>query len=671
MARTVPLPAALRPYLLACAASLLALVLAALVSPYTASGPLLAFLAAVAVSAWYSGFGPGLLATAFGTAALSILFAPDEPSVALLSADTVLDLIAFAAAATALSLLARNLHAALAHAATAQASAQEARDRLAVILDGIVDGVTVQDPSGRLTYANEAAARATGFPSAEAMLQTSGAAVLGQFTLVNDAGEPFPFDQLPGRVALGGAEAPETVIGHLQGDTGKIRWAAIKARPVRDAAGRVTAAINIFRDVTDERRAAEHQRLLAEASRTFAEAGLDLQEALDRLTRRVVDTLGDTCLVRLLSADGEWLEPSASYHPNPEAQAFGDAMLRAAPQRRTEGINGRVMTTGQPVLIPVVDQERFRAAIKPEYRSYYERFGTHSVLVVPLRARDRLIGILSAARETPDRPYTLDDQALLQELADRAAVAIDNARLYRQAQEAIGIRDQFLLVAAHELRTPVTGLRGYAQLLMRAHQRGALDAARLERYLPALDESAERLVGLTEDLLDVSRLHTGRLPLRPEPLDLAALARRVAERYREIGAKHRLILDIAADPAPVRADPGRLEQVLANLLDNAVKYSPDGGEVHLSVETEGSGIALRVRDQGIGLPPESAEAIFEPFTRAPNAADRQIPGLGLGLHIAREIAARHGGYLRAASDGDGCGTTMTLWLPLDDGKSEE
>jgi K+-sensing histidine kinase KdpD len=140
MARTVPLPAALRPYLLACAASLLALVLAALVSPYTTSGPLLAFLAAVAVSAWYSGFGAGLLATAFGTAALSILFAPDEPSVALLSADTVLDLVAFAAAATALSLLARNLHAALAHAATAQASAQEARDRLAVILDGIADG---------------------------------------------------------------------------------------------------------------------------------------------------------------------------------------------------------------------------------------------------------------------------------------------------------------------------------------------------------------------------------------------------------------------------------------------------------------------------------------------------------------------------------------------------
>jgi signal transduction histidine kinase len=486
---------------------------------------------------------------------------------------------------------------------------------------------------------------------------------------VDEAGEPFPLDRLPGRVALGGEEAPETVLGHRRGSTGEIHWSVVKARPVRDAAGRITAAISIFRDVTDERRAADRQQLLAEASRTFAETVLDLQEALDRLTKRVVGSLGDSCVVRLLSADGEWLEPTAMYHPDPEARAFGAEMLRSSPQRRTEGINGRVMSSGNAVIIPVVDQERFRAAIKPEYRSYYERFGTHSVLVVPLRARDRLIGILSASREKPGQPYTEDDLALLQELGDRAAVAIDNARLYRQAQEAISVRDQFLLVAAHELRTPVTGLRGYTQLLLRSHQRGVLDADRLERYLPALHESAERLAGLTEDLLDVSRLHTGRLPLRPEPLDLAALARRVAERYREIGAKHRLVLDLALDPAPVRADPGRLEQVLANLLDNAVKYSPDGGEICLIVERDGQGVALRMRDEGIGLPPESAEAIFEPFTRAPNAAERQIPGLGLGLNIAREIASRHGGYLRAASDGEGCGTTMTLWLPLDEGET--
>ena len=665
MARLASLPITVRRYGLACIASALALALAWLVAPYAASAPLLAFLAAVVLSAWRGGLGPGLLATVLGAATLGALFPPTARAATFAPADALLDLAAFAAAAVAISLVADNLRAALARATAARTAAQEARDQLAVILDNIADGITVQEPSGHLIYANEAAALALGYPSADAMLHTSREELLGEFAIVDEAGQPFPPDRLPGRAALRGAATPETVVGYRQDGTGATRWSVVKARPVRDAAGRVTAAINIVRDVTAERRAAEHQRVLSEASHAFAEVGLDLPEALDRLTRRVVDALGESCVVRLLSADGEWLEPTAAYHPDPEARAFGAAMLRAAPQRRTEGINGRVMATGLPVLIPVVEQGEFRAAIKPEYRAYLDRFTTHSVIVVPLRARDRVIGVLNAARETPGHPYTPDDQTLLQELADRAAFVIDNAQLYHQAQEAIGVRDQFLLIAAHELRTPITSLRGYAQLLLRAHQRDSLDKARLDRYLPALEASTERLVRLTEDLLDVSRLRTGRLPLRAESFDLAAFARRVAEHYREIGPGHRVVLDLATDLPPVRADPGRLEQVLVNLLDNAVKYSPEGGEVRLIVEPEGTGVVLRVRDTGIGLPPESAEAIFEPFARAPNAAERHIPGLGLGLHIAREIAARHGGQIRAESAGVGQGTTISLWLPAD------
>lgn len=536
---------------------------------------------------------------------------------------------------------------------------------LATILDGIPDGITVQDPSGRLIYANAAAARTIGYASPHDLVQTASTRVVGQFTIVDEHGDPFPPDRLPGRLALRGESAPETLLGYHQHSSGELRWAVVSAQPVRDEQGRVRLAISVFRDVTEERRAAERRRLLAEASRAFANVGLDLAEALNRLTRRVVAALGDTCLVRLLSADGEWLEVAASYHPNPEAQAFGDAMLRDTPQRRTEGINGRVMQTGEPVCIPVVNQEAFRAAIKPEYRAYYERFGTHSVLVVPLRARDQLIGVLSAARETPGRPYTPEDQALLQELADRAAVAIDNARLYEQAQEAIRARDQFLLIAAHELRTPITSLRGYAGMLRRTHERGTLDTARLDRYLLPLDEGAARLAVLLDDLLDVSRLRTGQLPLHPEPLDLTLFAHRLADRYREFAPGHQLVTTLPTAPTTVRVDPARLEQVVANLLDNAVKYSPSGGEIALIVEPEGAGVALRVRDAGIGLPPGSAEAIFEPFGRAPNAAAMQIPGLGLGLHLAREIVARHDGRIWAESAGEGQGTTVSLWLPRD------
>jgi signal transduction histidine kinase len=222
-------------------------------------------------------------------------------------------------------------------------------------------------------------------------------------------------------------------------------------------------------------------------------------------------------------------------------------------------------------------------------------------------------------------------------------------------------------VAAHELRTPITTVKGYAQMLQRTMRRGALDEERLARSLDALVGVANRLTGLTSDLLDVGRLRTGQLALRREQADLAALVRSLAERFQTtLDDTHRLVL--AAPAAPCAActaavDVPRVEQVFDNLLDNAVKYSPEGGEVRIDVRPEGSGVAVSVRDSGIGLPPGAAEQIFEPFGRAANATERNVPGMGLGLYVCRGIVEQHGGWIRAESPGDGQGTTITVWLP--------
>jgi signal transduction histidine kinase len=165
---------------------------------------------------------------------------------------------------------------------------------------------------------------------------------------------------------------------------------------------------------------------------------------------------------------------------------------------------------------------------------------------------------------------------------------------------------------------------------------------------------------LTDDLLDVSRLQRGELPLRPERTDLAALVREVV-RHGEWG-EGRLILDGEAD-LEVVVDANRIRQVVSNLLDNAVKYSPDGAEVRVRLDRQGEGALLEVQDAGIGLAPETLESIFTPFGRAPNAAAANIPGLGLGLYLARRIAEQHGGKLWAESEGEGRGTLMSLWLP--------
>ncbi|MDP9375278.1 MAG: HAMP domain-containing histidine kinase, partial [Chloroflexota bacterium] len=234
-------------------------------------------------------------------------------------------------------------------------------------------------------------------------------------------------------------------------------------------------------------------------------------------------------------------------------------------------------------------------------------------------------------------------------------------------------RDQFLSIASHELRTPVTSVQGYTELLLRAHARGWPDPARTARYLQALEGGTKRLAALTQDLLDVSRLHSGQFPLRSRPFDLAALAARGVAAFRDrLGSGHTLTVETACNDCPLVGDPDRLEQVLTNLLENAVKYSPDGGPIRVMVRPDDAGMLLAVRDEGIGLPPGLAEAIFVPFGRAPNAAGRQIPGLGLGLHICREIVERHGGRIWAESAGEGRGTTVNVWLPAGnaDGRSK-
>jgi len=262
--------------------------------------------------------------------------------------------------------------------------------------------------------------------------------------------------------------------------------------------------------------------------------------------------------------------------------------------------------------------------------------------------------------------FTARDERLLSGVATQASIAIDNARLYASAREAVRLRDEFLSIASHELRNPVAAIKGAAQLLGRLGNDRPVDSDRQRRYVAIIERTANRLAMLTEDLLDVSRLQRGLLPLRPRLLDAADLVRAIVPRLQADSDAHQLVLDIHCDACAVMADPDRLEQIVENLLNNAIKYSPVGGEITVGLSRQGDGILLRVTDTGIGLPEGSLERIFEPFGRASNAVERNIEGLGLGLYLCRQIAEQHGGRLWAESAGDGHGTTMLLWLPISD-----
>jgi two-component system CheB/CheR fusion protein len=275
-------------------------------------------------------------------------------------------------------------------------------------------------------------------------------------------------------------------------------------------------------------------------------------------------------------------------------------------------------------------------------------------------------------RALKQRALRLEKQASDQDLRDSQTRLLIQERAARtDAEAAVRMRDEFVAIASHELRTPVTAIKCTAQLLLSAFDRGVVDPTQVIHRLEMVNLMSDRLNLLIADLLDVTRLRTGRLDLFTEPLDLPHLVEEVVNQQRvQAGSLYPIGLRVIGDLPELLADSRRLEQVLSNVLENAVKYSPQGGTVEVSIRAEGSGVLLSVSDHGIGLPAGTAESIFEPFGRASNARRRQLPGMGLGLYISRQIVEQHGGRISAASDGEGSGTQISIWLPSMRGQAE-
>lgn len=653
------------------------------------------------------------------------------------------------------------------------------------ILDGLSNGVTVQDAAGRLIYANDSAARILGFPSGRDLLAAPLSEVMRRFEVTDEAGRPFPLERLPGRLALGGEPGPETLLRYRVLATGEEHWSLVAARPLFDPRGRVRFAINVFRDVTGRRRteaelresearfrvmadtapvmiwvagvdklrtffnrpwleftgrsmqqeigdgwaegihpddyerclqtyrssfdardsfrmeyrlrridgayrwvldsgvprhgpggtfagyigstidiaerkrAEEWQRFLLEASQQLA-GSLELEATLATVARLAVSHFADWCVLDLLEEDGS-IRPAAAAHRDPAKEPLvRELQLRygldpEVPHR------ARVMRLGESVRIAEVSESILKAAARDAgHLELLRALDPRSLLIVPLVARGRILGSLFLACSEPGSRYGEADQAWAEDLARRCAVAIDNARLYREAHDAIRARDEFLSVAAHELRTPITGLQGFAQLTLRQLRRQEQpDPDRLRQGLEVINEQAGKLSRLVSLLLDISRIEGGQLRLEPERTDVTALVDRAVATARATTARH-TIAHRGPSELWATVDRLRLEQVLANLLDNAIKYSPDGGPIELELSSTAGAVRIAVTDRGLGIPPEQRARIFERFHQA--HADRNLAGLGLGLFVTREIVHLHGGRIEAEFPDEG-GARFVVTLP--------
>jgi signal transduction histidine kinase len=303
-----------------------------------------------------------------------------------------------------------------------------------------------------------------------------------------------------------------------------------------------------------------------------------------------------------------------------------------------------------------------QAAVSPEHRRQMEQLRPRAALVAPLMARNQLLGFLTVARTTPGYTYELPEQALVHDLADRLALAVDNVRLHEEARQAIRARDEFLAVAAHELKTPLTTLQLHVQKLLRAERAEGRSAdSAPAQALHRADRQVQRLSALVNDLLDVTRLGAENVALQLEDFDLCALVSEMAERMVDAISKTQSVLNVqTAEPVVGHWDRLRLSQVITNLLSNALKYGA-GGPIEVSIRHQDGDAALSVRDHGIGISTEHHLRIFGPFQRA--VSERHYGGLGLGLWIAHRIVEAHHGKILVDSI-PGQGATFTVVLPL-------
>ncbi|HEU5422054.1 MAG TPA: HAMP domain-containing sensor histidine kinase, partial [Nitrolancea sp.] len=432
----------------------------------------------------------------------------------------------------------------------------------------------------------------------------------------------------------------------------------------QDLAERAALAIDNARLYQEARQHAARAIARAEASRAVVAVQFDQRSIIQNITRIVSEQVGDGVVVRLVSGDGQWLDVVAVHHPDPEKHRALGGMVSAARLRIDEGFNAQVLASGQPLHIPAANQDEFHQYLRPEYAGFHQQFGYHTLLIVPLRLRERIIGSIALFRDGESGPYSAAERTFVQDLADVAALAIDNARLYQQAQDAVEVRERFLSMASHELKTPLTTIKALGQLLERLSGQPELDRSRQARLMRQLLQSTERFEELVNDLLDVSRIQQQRLALHPEALDLRELAGEVLDRFGESSERtdeHRLVLE-APEPVLGEWDASRLDQVLTNLISNALKYSPGGGEVRVTVRQVGERAEVTVADQGIGITAEELRILFQPFSRGERVR-AQVEGTGLGLYITHEIVEQHGGTVTVASQPD-VGSRFSVRLPL-------
>jgi PAS domain S-box-containing protein len=533
---------------------------------------------------------------------------------------------------------------------SARRQIEAAQAQLAAIVESTDDAIIGKALDGTILSWNAAAERMYGYTAAE---------VIGRSIQI--LAPPDRLDEIPQLLEqLKRGEHVARLETRRRRKDGALLDVSLTISPIRDSSGVITAASTIGRDITERKLAAERSERLQAIASALAEA-LTPAEVADVIISQALAAIGGQAgSIALLSEDPQTLElVGASGYPERMLDSWRRFPLsHAAPL--TEAIRSKA-----PILI------ESRAALAQSYpRLEPQSLSAHNAwAALPLLIDGRVTGAIGLSFSTA-RAFSADERAFLLTLASQCAQALERARLYdserrarASAEAAVRLRDQFLSIAAHELKTPLTSLLGYAQLFQRrAGRAGNLNEAD-QRALGVIVDQAGRLNRMVAALLDITRIETGQLSISRASLDLCDLTRRVAAEARDQVGDHPVEISCPAGPLMIEGDDLRLEQVLQNLLQNAAKYSPPGAPVLVRVRRQGAYARVDIVDHGIGIPESALPQLFQRFYRAPNVDDRQISGMGIGLYVVKEIVLLHNGTIAVEST-EGQGSTFTVRLPL-------
>jgi PAS domain S-box-containing protein len=520
------------------------------------------------------------------------------------------------------------------------------------IENSVLAGVAAVDLQGRQTYVNRAFADMVGWDVVD---------LIG-------ASEPFVYWPLEEHTRI------RTALGRvMETDTPTLRAELIFRRrneerfdvlalaaPLHDPIGKPVGYVLSSYDITERKWAERSAAFLAEAGEIL-NGSLEERATLKAIGNLVVPHFADWCFVDLMTAEGA-SERIAAAHADPAQGPLAERFIRIyAAIDPPLGVS-KTFVDGRSILMAdVSDSDLQRLARDPDHLEALRALEMHSFFAVPMNSRGRTLGVITFIATSPQRSFRGRDIALAEELARRAALAMDNARLYMQTQEANRAKDEFLAKLSHELRTPMTAILGWVHML----QLGALSSEDTDRALSDIAQSTRAQARLVEDILDISRIVTGKLTVEIEPVRLADIVNSAAAVVRPPAeAKRQTIeIDLLVPDIIVAGDSARLQQVFWNLLSNAVKFTPPDGAIRVAVDQPDSETAtVIVSDTGPGISAQLLPVIFERFHQGERGA--RLGGLGLGLAIAKDVVELHGGSIRAHSQGPNQGATFTVTLPV-------